>query len=114
MQRIRENESNNSSGRHRNSDTTGYWCQGREPVMLTEGESREIFRSEIMSECSRSIGVTLGMSKALRTLESASATRSADRWTFDANATQSEVYQSGAVTGELLDELVSICDRGNS
>ncbi len=85
-----------------------------EPVVLTESEARDVFSGAVVERCRGSIGVTLGMSKVMRTLEMADATRATDRWIFRADGMRSEVYQSGAVTGELADELVSVCNRGNN
>lgn len=84
-----------------------------EPIMLTESEARDVLREEVLSYCGGSIGITLGKSKAMRITELAKADKASDHWIFRADGLASKVYQSGVVTGDLFDELLSICGRGN-
>ena len=84
------------------------------PVELSEPQARQVLRDAILDDCfRRSPVITFGMSRSLRVASVAKAMENSDHWAFSYDGNRARVYQSGAVTGDLLRDLVSICKQGN-
>ena len=84
------------------------------PITMSEQDARVVFEDTLRNECfERRIAITRGFTSALRTVPGAAATQSFDHWSFSDDGRTAKVYQSGAVTGELMSYLVGLCERGN-
>ncbi len=84
------------------------------PITMSENGARVVFEDTLKNEClKRRIAITSGLTSALRTVPATEATKSLDHWSFSDDGRTAKVYQSGAVTGELMSYLVGLCGRGN-
>ena len=78
---------------------------------FSEAEARETLGIAVRNECSKSnIGITAGLTSALRIVDSAPAIRSGDNWEFRYDQKTALVTPSGMVSGELLRALISQCE----
>ena len=84
------------------------------PITMSESEARVVFEDTLKNEClERRLAITTGLTSALRAVSVTEATKSLDHWSFSNDGRTAGVYQSGAVTGELMSYLVGLCGQGN-
>ena len=77
---------------------------------FSETNAREILELAVRNECSKSnVGITAGLSSALRVVSSAPAVKRGDNWGFSYDQKTALVTPSGTVSGELLRDLISMC-----
>ena len=77
---------------------------------FSETNARETLEHAVRNECSKSnVGVTVGLTSALRIVASAPAIQRGDNWEFSYDQKTALVTSSGRVSGELLRELISKC-----
>ncbi len=77
---------------------------------FSETNARETLELAVRNECSKSnIGITAGLTSALRIVDSAPAVQRGDNWEFRYDQKTALVTPSGKVSGELLRELISRC-----
>ncbi len=77
---------------------------------FSETNARETLEIAVRSECSKSnVGITAGLTSALRIVASAPAVQRGDNWEFSYDQKTALVTPSGGVSGELLRELISLC-----
>ncbi len=77
---------------------------------FSESNAREVLELAVRNECAKSnVGITVGLSSALRTVASAPAVKRGDNWEFSHDQTTALVTPSGTVSGELLRDLISQC-----
>ncbi len=77
---------------------------------FSETNARETLELAVRNECSKSnIGITAGLTSALRIVDSAPAVQRGDNWEFSYDQKTALVTPSGRVSGELLRDLISRC-----
>ncbi len=77
---------------------------------FSETNARETLELALRNECSKSnVGITAGLTSALRIVASAPAVRRGDNWEFSYDQKTALVTPSGRVSGELLRDLISQC-----
>ncbi len=77
---------------------------------FSETNAREILELAVRNECSKSnVGITAGLSSALRIVASAPAVQRGDNWEFSYDQKTALVTPSGTVSGGLLRDLISLC-----
>ena len=73
-------------------------------------EARAVLELAVRQECAKSnVGVSAGLASALRSVESAIATRLSANWEFRSGGKVATVSPSGRVSGNLLRDLTSEC-----
>ena len=82
------------------------------PAAFFETDARNVLRREVREGCD-AIGISTGLTSALRRIELASATRPRGHWEFRVEGKVAQVYPSGKVSGDLLPHLTDICQKGN-
>ena len=77
---------------------------------FSETNARETLELAVRNECSKSnIGITAGLTSALRIVDSAPAVQRGGNWEFSYDQKTALVTPSGRVSGELLRDLISQC-----
>ncbi len=77
---------------------------------FSETNARETLELAVRNECSKSnVGITAGLTSALRIVASAPAVQRGDNWEFSYDQKTVLVTSSGRVSGELLRDLISQC-----
>lgn len=77
---------------------------------FSETNARETLELAVRNECLKSnVGITAGLTSALRIAASAPAIQRGDNWEFSYDQKTALVTPSGRVSGELLRELISKC-----
>lgn len=77
---------------------------------FSETNARETLELAVRNECLKSnVGITAGLTSALRTVASAPAIQRGDNWEFSYDQKTALITPSGRVSGELLSDLISQC-----
>ncbi len=77
---------------------------------FSETNARETLDLAVRNECSKSnIGITAGLTSALRIVDSAPAVQRGDNWEFSYDQKTALVTPSGGVSGKLLRDLIYQC-----
>ena len=77
---------------------------------FSETNARETLELAVRNECLKSnVGITAGLTSALRIVASAPAVQRGDNWEFRYDQKTALVTPSGKVSGELLSDLISRC-----
>lgn len=77
---------------------------------FSETNARETLELAVRNECLKSnVGITAGLTSALRIVDRAPAVHSGSNWEFSFNQKTALVTPAGTVSGELLRDLISQC-----
>ena len=78
---------------------------------FTEANAREVLELAVRNECMKSnLGISAGLSSALRIVANAPAVQRGDNWEFSYDQKTALVTPSGRVSGDLLKNLISKCE----
>lgn len=77
---------------------------------FSEENARGVLELAVQNECAKSnVGITAGLTSALRIVASSSAVQRGENWEFSYDQKTALVTPLGRVTGELLRDLISLC-----